>query len=730
MIFKNNFWYKIQYLFFLLFWVSQAFTNGIVKIPQVENSPCIDGILNDTIWNRAWVCRDFKTIRPDFGLPPSEETELYLMYDSKNIYVGFRCFDKDPQNIKAAISKRDNPGNDDWVAFCLDTYNHELGCYFFMANPRGIQTDGTLNSEANPDITLDMIWESSGKMTDKGYSIEMAIPFASLRFPSRKRVTMGFKAARNISRKSEEVDFPEFHPERGAALAQFQKVELTGIRQKQLLEILPATTVNKKQQHQEGSMKFLKTRNDWSMTSKIGISSNLVVDATYNPDFSQIETDAGQIDVNLRHSLYYPERRPFFLEGQDQYAFAAQGEDLPLGAIVHTRNIVEPIVGLKLNGKIGKSNFISALYAQDEYPRNAEFDGVDTHRNPKNAQVGVVRYVRRWKNDSYMGGFYTGRECTDRYNHVFGTDGRLRLNGNSTIEYHGFGSWSQDQDKDSPYAGSIIGVLYEYNSRNLSGLVGLNNISKDFRTDIGYLTRRGITLIPLYLGYTFYLSSGWLQTISPYYWARHGKDHYSGIHESFNVFSLRLTMVRQTFLNIQGWLANEIFAGTRFNRNTFRLEASTQILKQIYLECDIRRGQLIYYDSSEPYQGKGNEAMMGIHLQPNGNLSSRFDITYSDFYRQEDGEKIFDYLIYRNRTVLQLNKYLFFRGVLEYNTYWNRLNADFLASFTYIPGTVLYLGYGSLYEKLQWQKNQYISSERYHQMKNNIFFKASYLWRF
>jgi len=729
MIFKNKFWDKLKYLLFLLFWVNQAFTNGIVKIPQVTKSPRIDGTLNDTIWNRAWVCRDFRTIRPDFGLLPSEETELYLMYDNKNIYVGFRCFDKDPQNIKAAISKRDNPGNDDWVAFCLDTYNHELGCYFFMANPRGIQTDGTLNSEANPDITLDMIWESSGKITDKGYSIEMAIPFASLRFPSIERIVMGFKAARNISRKSEEVDFPEFHPERGAALAQFQKVEITGIQQKQLLEILPATTINKKHEHQEGKMKSFKTHNVWSMTSKIGISSNLVIDATYNPDFSQIETDAGQIDVNLRHSLYYPERRPFFLEGQDQYAFAAQSEDLPLGAIVHTRNIVDPIMGLKLNGKIGQNNFISALYAQDEYPKNMESDKGDTHRNLKNAQVGVVRYVRRWKNDSYMGSFYTGRECTGTYNHVVGSDGRLRLNGNSTIEYHGFGSWSQDQDKSSPYAGSIIGILYEYNSRNLSGLFGLSNISKDFRTDIGYLTRRGITLIPLYLGYTFYLPSGWLQTITPYYWARHGKDHYSGIYESFNVFSLRLTMVRQTFLNIQGWLANEIFAGTRFNRNTFRLEASTQILKQIYLECDIRKGQLIYYDSSEPYQGKGNEARVGIHLQPNGNLSSRFDITYSDFYRQADGKKIFDYLIYRNRTVLQLNKYLYFRGVLEYNTFWKKFNADFLASFTYIPGTVLYLGYGSMYEKLRWYEKEYIPSEKYLLTRKNIFFKASYLWR-
>ncbi len=729
MIPKNNFFYKLQMWFLMIPLVSLALKNDTVKIPQVHSSPIIDGALNDSVWNQALVFTDFKTISPDFGLPPSEKTEFYIMYNEKHIYVGFRCFDQNPQSIKAAITRRDNPGNDDWVAFCLDTYNHELGCYFFMVNPQGIQTDGTLNSDASPDITLDMIWTSDGKMTQEGYSIEIAIPFASLRFPAKEKIIMGFKIARNISRKSEEVDFPEYHPERGAALAQFQKIEFSGISKKCLIEVLPATTINKKHLHEKGTMTPFQTRNEWSLTSKIGISSDFILDATYNPDFSQIETDAGQIDVNLRHALYYPETRPFFLEGQDQYAFAGQGDDLPLGAMVHTRNIVEPIVGLKLNGKIGKNHFISALYAQDEFPKNMVSDEADTHRVPQNAQIAILRYVRRWNNDSFMGGFYTGREWEGTYNHVFGSDGRLRLNSNSTIEYHGFGSLTKNRNRVNPYQGSIWGAMYEYNTRQVTLSAGLNNISKDFQTDIGYLTRPGITLVPLYLGYTFYLPPGWLQTITPYYWARHGKDHKSGLYETFNVFSLRLSMVRQTFLNVQYWLANEVFGKIRFNRNTLRLEASTQILKQIFFECDIRTGQCIYYDPSHPFQGRGNEARIGIHLQPYGNFSSRFDITYTNFYRQADGQKIFDYLIYRNRTVIQLNKYLFFRSVLEHNTYWDRLSLNFLLSFTYIPGTVVYVGYGSVYDKLQWQEREYIPAENYLLMEKIFFFKASYLYR-
>jgi hypothetical protein len=159
------------------------------------------------------------------------------------------------------------------------------------------------------------------------------------------------------------------------------------------------------------------------------------------------------------------------------------------------------------------------------------------------------------------------------------------------------------------------------------------------------------------------------------------------------------------------------------------VETESQIFKELLLEIDLRRGQQIFYDPKQPYQGWGYQAELGIVFQPTGNISSGLDITYQDFYRNDNNEKIYDYTIYRNRTVLQFNKYLFFRSVIEYNTYWKRINADFLISFTYIPGTVVFIGYGSIYEKLRWHDDAYSSSPDYLQTDKNFFFKASYLWR-
>lgn len=207
------------------------------------------------------------------------------------------------------------------------------------------------------------------------------------------------------------------------------------------------------------------------------------------------------------------------------------------------------------------------------------------------------------------------------------------------------------------------------------------------------------TVVLMYLEYNIYFDSGLIRRIEPYYYARHIRVHEAGQFESFNVFSTRFIMPRQTTLNFQTWLGNEIYEKQRVSRNTLRMELETQIRKQIYIQTDIRNGKIIYYDSQKPFQGYGNSVLLNLEFQITGNLNSNFGISYSDFYRDGTNEKIYDYTIYRNHTVFQFNRFLFFRSVLEYNAYREQLKADFLLSFTYIPGTVVYLGYGSLYEK-------------------------------
>jgi CubicO group peptidase (beta-lactamase class C family) len=205
-----------------------------VTVPKTEKPPRIDGSLDDPTWQRAASFRDFKTMHPMAGKAPSERTEVYLTYDHDNIYVGLRAFDDEPGKIRSQAKQRDNPGNDDWVAFCLDIRNDELGALFFLVTPGGVQVDGTLDANGDPNTAFDTQWSSATARTPGGWTAAMAIPFKRLPFKWNEQVVMGFKAVRFVSRKSEEVDFPEILPEKAPQLTQFLKIQFSGIERSQV----------------------------------------------------------------------------------------------------------------------------------------------------------------------------------------------------------------------------------------------------------------------------------------------------------------------------------------------------------------------------------------------------------------------------------------------------------------------------------------------------------------
>jgi hypothetical protein len=216
----------------IAFWITFVYptiAQQVVHIRKVDTPPRIDGSLDDPAWLKANIFDDFKTLHPKAGLSPSERTTVYVMYNRDYLYVGVRCHDSEPDKIRAESTARDNPGHDDWVAFCLDSYNDELGAFFFMITPRGVQTDGTLSSSGSHNVIFITEWSSAARLTRDGWTAEMAIPFKNLPFSWQDRVVMGFKVSRFISRKAEEVDFPEILPQRTSQLAQFTKIEFSGI---------------------------------------------------------------------------------------------------------------------------------------------------------------------------------------------------------------------------------------------------------------------------------------------------------------------------------------------------------------------------------------------------------------------------------------------------------------------------------------------------------------------
>ena len=706
---------------------SFMFAQSAAELPFNQNAPQIDGKLNDAVWDNAVSFTQFKTMKPMFGLEPSERTVIKMYYNNTDIFVGVICYDSQPSKIKASLSSRDNAMGDDWVAFCLDTYNDNLNAYYFASNPLGVQNDGTLNAEASPDGSPDFIWQCAGSINSDGYSIEFAIPFETLRFPEKEELTMGFKVARQITRNSEEVDFPEFNPEKGSALGQFQKIIIRNVKPEKVLEFIPAYTVSQPFQMNNGILEKQNSDQNFSLTSKIGLSSDITLDATYNPDFSQIETDAGQIDVNLRYSLYYPEKRPFFLEGKELTGIAGAVDDYPLGEILNTRTIVKPKVGLKITGRAFSNDKFYFLYSIDYYPGQAAQENNVAGLSGKEAHVSALRYVKTYGTDSYTSLFMTGRNFVDEYNYVTGFDGRLRLSGKSLLEYHAFGSLLRNHDSAVTNKGSIESIVYRYRTNEIEFYSGLYNVSKDFNTEVGYITRTGITTLPLFFQYRFDVNSNLLYKIEAYYYAKHSIDQFARMYEGNNDLAVRFTMPLQTVIRLSLWKSNEIFLNESYNRDAFSLEYSMEPVKNYNFYFNITNGNYIRYDYSSPEQAKGKQIYTGMSVQITEHFKTGFDIAYSDLYSIHTGAKIYDETIIRNNTVIQFNENLYLRSILQYNDYQKQLDLNLLASFTYIPGTVIYLGYGSVYNKVRWENERYQPADKFLMTNKEFFLKASYL---
>ena len=327
--------------------------------------PVIDGDLSDAVWQQAPSVTNFKTWYPDFGKDMPDQTVAYYAYDAENIYFAFRAFDSEPGRIKASMAARDTISAEDWICINLDSLADQQALYGLYVNPLGIQGDSRY-SAGKEDYGVDLVWFSAGRIDDKGYTIEVRIPFKSLRYGGSNPVRMRLIFERRIARRSEQGTWPELDPKVGPNfLVQNTPIEFANIRHYTLLEVLPDAVYSRYYTRPGETLEQTSGGGDFGVTAKYGVTAQLTVDGAVNPDFSQVEADAGQIDINRRYALFFPEKRPFFLEGRD--LFNLVGADYsPLQYIVHTRTIENPAGGAKLTGKVSRADNVSAIYAVDE----------------------------------------------------------------------------------------------------------------------------------------------------------------------------------------------------------------------------------------------------------------------------------------------------------------------------------------------------------------------------
>lgn len=705
--------------------LSSLYAQGPVISTKAETPPKIDGVLDDDIWQKSPQVTGYKTFVPDFAKEMPYKTIAYMAHDEDNLYFAFKCFD-DPNEIKTSIAARDKIGADDWICINLDSFNSGQSLYGIYVNPNGIQMD-TRYAAGKEDVGLDLIFYSAAKIVDDGYVVEVKIPFKSIRYKSNEgNVEMGVIFERKISRFSTQGTFPPLDPDKGFAfLTQMMPLQYDGVRKSRLVEILPAITYGVNKSHENGDY---VTESDFepSLTTKIGITSELVLDATINPDFSQVESDAQQVEVNQRFPVNYPERRPFFLEGNENFNFAGTGGFQPVQMAVNSRSIVTPKFATKLTGKIGDKNIISTIYAVDRDDRiNPAIPGLGDNT----ADVAVMRYMRSLTQDSYVGLLGTSRMQNGGSNNVYGFDGQYRFKEAYQVSGHYLYSENKAVLDGSHLnnAGSMyLGI--SKNTRSFNGSFSVLDIGQDFSSGVGYITRTGISRATLSLNpKIFPKGDGLIKRIDPVLYTSLTKDKPSGLNEHVLYVQLAATLPRNTRLAVSADRSSEIYQGQEFNDGSISLNASSQITKRIFFRVNYDWDNGTYYPTAE--QGYGKRMGATLNIQASDKFSMDFTHRFASLYSEETDVKYYDIHIARGRLIYQMNKYLFFRGIAQYNSLSKVLSPNFLVSFTYIPGTVVHLGWGSVYEKVRWNGTDYEPSDNYLNTAQGFFFKASYLWR-
>ncbi|MFC1565059.1 DUF5916 domain-containing protein, partial [candidate division KSB1 bacterium] len=323
--------------------------NGKVVTAERYNAPEIDGILNDSEWLGSVKVTGFIQMDPVEGDPASERTEVHIIYDEENLYIGIKCYDTDPENIKSNIESRDGEIESDYIALCFDTFHDHLNAFSFGTNPAGTKFDGMWYNDNKYDGSWNGVWRVKTGLDNNGWTAEFKIPFSTIKFSDNTNGAWGFNIRRIIARKNEISFWQNVTRDEGFRVSKFgHLIGLKEIKSGLNLEILPYLT----NRNQKNRISSFRTKNDNGITGfdiKYGITSNLSATLTVNPDYAQIEADEDLINLS-RYPLYLPERRPYFTEGASIYRTAG---DLSF----YSKRINEPAYGLKINGKNGKWNW-------------------------------------------------------------------------------------------------------------------------------------------------------------------------------------------------------------------------------------------------------------------------------------------------------------------------------------------------------------------------------------
>ncbi|MGD8726746.1 MAG: DUF5916 domain-containing protein, partial [Gemmatimonadales bacterium] len=458
-----------------------------VTVPRIESEAVIDGMFDEEPWRRAALLTGFSQYMPVDGIPARDSTEVFVWYAPNGIYFGFRAYEPHAR-VNATLADRDKIDTDDYIQVLLDTYNDRRRAFVFGVNPLGVQADG-IRSEGsmgsaggrsrsgrfeNVDMNPDFIFDSKGHVTDFGYQVELFIPFKSIRYQTTDSQTWAINVIRRIQHSGYEDTWVPARRANASFLAQSGTLNgLTGLRRGLVLDLNPFGLTRV-----EGSE---GTENDWTYdatpeigaNARWGVTANLTLNAAINPDFSQVEADVGVVTVNERFAVFYPETRPFFLEGIEQF-------DTP-NQLIYTRRIVEPLGGVKLTGKTGPLN-VAFLSAIDDKPYSASGNDLPL--------FSLLRLRHDVGENSTIGISYTDRSSGGDYNRVAAADAHLVFADLYFFEAQ-FGGAFTHQSGTSTF-GPIWELGVDRTGRHWGFHYAVKGVDRDFTTESGFVPRTGV----------------------------------------------------------------------------------------------------------------------------------------------------------------------------------------------------------------------------------------------
>lgn len=715
---------------------ARAAEHPVVAPPRLDTPPRVDGRLDDAVWASAARITTFVQERPVESAPATEATEVLVAYDSQQIYIGVHAHYTDTSSIRANRADRDQIGRDDTVTVFFDPFLDQQRGYAFTVNGYGVQGDSLLsggggggggnnngNRRGPGDPSWDALFYSAGTLVDDGWTAEMAIPFKSLRYPARKdgeAHRWGFQVQREIQSRNEAVVWAPISRDVIGFLAQMGVIEgMQQLSTSRNLELLPTvTTVHSTALDSTTGSRGTTGIKEGGIGLKYGVTSNLTLDVTFNPDFSQIESDRQQVDVNQRFPLFFPELRPFFLEGQEIFAIPS-----PI-TLVHTRTIVDPRYGAKLTGKVGKTT-VGFVLADDEAPGKVESTDPAFGHSATNI-YGRVRYDLY--SESSIGLVVTDREFMDQHSRVGGLDSQFRLGRSQRLQVKAIGSSHRDAD-GVDRAGRLIDTNFRKEGRGLAYSLFYYEISPDFRTDSGFVRRTDERQGSMNASYRWW-PQNWIVNWGPRFNYNRNYEFSGKVQDTGVGLGWNTQLSRNINFNVNTDRDMERYNAVDFHKVRYGMGMGVNTSRRVSIGGFTNWGDQIRY-VTDPYLGQGRNGNLTLTVRPQSRLQTELNLTTSSFTDTRTNTDEFTIRIYRLLTTYQFTDRLLLRNIVDYNNYDRTLGGNLLLTYRVNAGTAFYLGYDDRYKGAdKISTTLYPDDTAYMRTNRAIFAKLQYLFRY